>query len=55
MKLDCPRKEFFDAVRNSIASSGRKCSVLQTAGHAPDHPANCVEMEYLKAIYLQSA
>lgn len=48
-------EEFFDTVRNSAASSGRKCSVLQTAGHAPDHPANCVEMEYLKAIYLRSA
>jgi 23S rRNA (cytosine1962-C5)-methyltransferase len=46
-------EEFFDAVRHSASASGRKFSVLQTAGHAPDHPANCPEMEYLKAIYLK--
>jgi 23S rRNA (cytosine1962-C5)-methyltransferase len=46
-------EEFFDAVRHSATTSGRKFSVLQTAEHAPDHPANCPEMEYLKAIYLR--
>jgi 23S rRNA (cytosine1962-C5)-methyltransferase len=48
-------EEFFDAARRSASASGRKFSVLQTAGHAPDHPANCPEMEYLKAIYLRVA
>jgi 23S rRNA (cytosine1962-C5)-methyltransferase len=46
-------EEFFEAVRQSAAASGRKFSELQTALHAPDHPANCKEMEYLKAIYLK--
>jgi 23S rRNA (cytosine1962-C5)-methyltransferase len=46
-------EEFFEAVRHSADASGRKYSVLQTALHAPDHPANCKEMEYLKAIYLK--
>ncbi len=47
--------EFFEAIRHSAAASGRKCSVLQTTRHAPDHPVNCKEMEYLKAIYLKVA
>jgi 23S rRNA (cytosine1962-C5)-methyltransferase len=47
--------EFFEAIRHSADASGRKYSVLQTARHAPDHPVNCREMEYLKAIYLKLA
>jgi 23S rRNA (cytosine1962-C5)-methyltransferase len=46
-------EEFFEAVRHSAASSGRRFSELQTTLHAPDHPANCKEMEYLKAIFLK--
>jgi 23S rRNA (cytosine1962-C5)-methyltransferase len=45
--------EFFEAVRHSAAASRREFSVLQTTLHAPDHPANCKEMEYLKAMYLK--
>jgi 23S rRNA (cytosine1962-C5)-methyltransferase len=45
--------EFFEAIRHSADASGRKYSVLQTALHAADHPVNCKEMEYLKAIYLR--
>jgi 23S rRNA (cytosine1962-C5)-methyltransferase len=48
-------EEFFDAINHSAAASGRECSMLQTARHAADHPANCAEMEYLKAIYLKVA
>ncbi len=46
-------EEFFEAVRRSAAASGRSYSELQTALHAPDHPVNCEEMKYLKAIYLR--
>jgi 23S rRNA (cytosine1962-C5)-methyltransferase len=45
--------EFFEAIRHSADASGRKYSVLQTALHASDHPVNCEEMKYLKAIYLK--
>ena len=44
-------EEFFEAVRRSLAGSGRKHAVMQTTRHAPDHPAAIPEMEYLKAIY----
>lgn len=46
-------EEFFETVRQAASASGRKFSVLQTALHAADHPVNCKEMEYLKAIYLK--
>ena len=46
-------EEFFEAVRRSAVASGRRFSELQTALHAPDHPVNCKEVEYLKAIYLK--
>ncbi|HZV34076.1 MAG TPA: class I SAM-dependent methyltransferase [Verrucomicrobiae bacterium] len=45
--------EFFAAVREAAAKSGRKFSELRTIGHAFDHAANFKEGEYLKAIYLQ--
>ncbi|MDB6018625.1 MAG: rRNA ((2)-)-methyltransferase [Pedosphaera sp.] len=45
-------EEFFQAVRQSAVKSGRKFTELQTTRHAPDHPAEFKEMEYLKAIYL---
>jgi 23S rRNA (cytosine1962-C5)-methyltransferase len=46
-------QEFFAAVRQSAAGSGRLCHELNTTGHAADHPAAFKEAEYLKAIYLQ--
>ena len=46
-------EEFFMAVLQVAAKSGRKFTELQRAGHAPDHPARFTEMEYLKAIYLR--
>ena len=49
------RMNFFTAVRDSAAKSGRKFTELQTTRHAPDHPAGFKEMEYLKAIYLKFA
>jgi 23S rRNA (cytosine1962-C5)-methyltransferase len=45
-------EEFFEAVRQTAAKSGRKFRELQTTRHAPDHPAKIKEAEYLKAIYL---
>jgi 23S rRNA (cytosine1962-C5)-methyltransferase len=47
-------EEFFAAVRESAAKSGRKFSELRTTGHAFDHAAKFKEGEYLKAIYLES-
>jgi 23S rRNA (cytosine1962-C5)-methyltransferase len=47
--------EFFEAVRLAARKSGRKFHELETAGHAPDHPATFKEAEYLKAIYLRFA
>ena len=46
-------QEFFAAVRQSAAGSGRHFQELNTTGHAPDHPAAFKEAKYLKAIYLQ--
>jgi 23S rRNA (cytosine1962-C5)-methyltransferase len=46
-------EEFFGAIRKSVVQSGRGFSVLDTMGHAPDHPAVIKEQQYLKAIYLQ--
>ena len=45
-------EEFFSAVRQAAAKSGRVFVELQTAHHAPDHPATFKEADYLKAIYL---
>ena len=45
--------EFFAAVCQAAAASGRLIDELQTTGHAPDHPASFPEAEYLKAIYLR--
>lgn len=48
-------EEFFTAIKRSAARSGRRFEVLQTTGHAPDHPATFAEAEYLKCIYLRVA
>ena len=45
--------EFSAAIKKSALTSRRKCRVLKTAAHPPDHPATFPEAEYLKAIYLQ--
>jgi 23S rRNA (cytosine1962-C5)-methyltransferase len=45
-------EEFFAAIRQSVAASGRDFVELQTTGHAPDHPAAFKEATYLKATYL---
>jgi 23S rRNA (cytosine1962-C5)-methyltransferase len=46
-------EEFFEAVRRSAMSAGRRVEELRTTRHAPDHPATFKEAEYLKAIYLR--
>jgi 23S rRNA (cytosine1962-C5)-methyltransferase len=46
-------EEFFQAVRQTAGQSGRKFEELETARHAPDHPARFKEAEYLKAIFLR--
>lgn len=48
-------EEFFQAVRQNAAKSGRRFTEYQTKRHAPDHPATFKEAEYLKAIYLRFA
>jgi len=48
-------EEFFGAVRQSAAQSGRKFTELQTTRHAPDHHATFKEAEYLKGIFLRSS
>ncbi|MEY2427852.1 MAG: rRNA (cytosine1962-C5)-methyltransferase [Verrucomicrobiota bacterium] len=45
--------EFFGAVRNAAATSGRTFEEMQTTRHAPDHPATFKEAEYLKTIFLR--
>lgn len=45
--------EFFEAVRGASSKSGRTFTEPRTTGHAPDHPANFKEAEYLKAIYVE--
>ena len=45
--------EFFEAVRDAVRRSGRRCEELLTVGHPPDHPATFAEAHYLKAIYLR--
>lgn len=46
-------EEFFGAVRQSAAKSGRPFIELQTTRHAADHHASFKEAEYLKGIYLR--
>ena len=46
-------EEFFAAVRQSAAATGRKFTEIQTLRHPPDHPAAFKEAEYLKAIYVR--
>jgi 23S rRNA (cytosine1962-C5)-methyltransferase len=48
-------EQFFSTVRKALMQSGRKFEELQTTRHAPDHPANFEEAEYLKAIYCRVA
>ena len=43
-------EEFFGAVTQAASATARKCSVLNTTRHAPDHPATFPEAEYLKCI-----
>jgi 23S rRNA (cytosine1962-C5)-methyltransferase len=45
-------EEFFTAVRQAVAATGRAFDELKITGHAPDHPAAFKEAAYLKAIYL---
>ena len=45
--------EFFGAVRQAAANSGRRFTEMKTTRHAPDHPATFKEAEYLKAIFLK--
>ena len=46
-------EEFFGAVRGAAQKSGRRFTELETALHAPDHPATFPEAQYLKCIYLR--
>jgi 23S rRNA (cytosine1962-C5)-methyltransferase len=45
--------EFFAAVRQAAAKSRRRFEEIETTRHAPDHPADFKEAEYLKTIYLR--
>ena len=45
--------EFFSEVIRAAEEAGRKFAVFDRTGHAPDHPANFAEAEYLKALYLR--
>jgi 23S rRNA (cytosine1962-C5)-methyltransferase len=46
-------EEFFGAVRQAAANSGRRFVELKTTRHAPDHPATFKEANYLKGIFLE--
>jgi len=46
-------EEFFSAVRQAAANSGRRFVELKTTRHAPDHPATFKEADYLKGIFLK--
>jgi 23S rRNA (cytosine1962-C5)-methyltransferase len=46
-------EEFFGAILQTAMNSGRRFSVLQKTGHAPDHISTFAEANYLKAIYLE--
>ena len=45
--------EFFQAVRQAAARSGRDFQEIATTSHAPDHAASFKEAEYLKGIFLR--
>ncbi len=45
--------DFYSAVRDGVARSGRRFREELTTAHAPDHPARFLEAHYLKAIYLR--
>ena len=46
-------EEFFGAVRQAAANSGRRFVELKTTRHAPDHPVTFKEADYLKGIFLK--
>ena len=46
-------EEFSGAVTQSAHAAERKFSILNTARHAPDHPATFPEAEYLKCLSLR--
>lgn len=46
-------EEFFGAVRQAAANSGRRFVELNTTRHAPDHPVTFKEADYLKGIFLK--
>jgi 23S rRNA (cytosine1962-C5)-methyltransferase len=46
-------EEFFGAVRQAAANSGRQFVELKTTRHAPDHPVTFKEADYLKGIFLK--
>jgi 23S rRNA (cytosine1962-C5)-methyltransferase len=46
-------EEFFGAVRQAAANSGRRFNEMKTTRHAPDHLATFKEAEYLKGIFLK--
>jgi 23S rRNA (cytosine1962-C5)-methyltransferase len=45
--------EFFTAIHQVARDSRRVFSEIKTTRHAPDHPVNFPEADYLKAIYLE--
>ena len=47
------KEEFFGTVRDAARRSRRPFTELETATHAPDHPATFPEAHYLKAVYLR--
>lgn len=47
-------EEFFGAVREAAAQSGRRFRELETTMHPPDHAATFPEGQYLKCIYLKA-
>lgn len=46
-------EDFFATVRSAMQQSGRRFVEIETTQHAPDHPANFHEANYLKGIYLK--
>jgi 23S rRNA (cytosine1962-C5)-methyltransferase len=46
-------EEFFKIVYDTARQSGRRFQKLETATHAPDHPATFLEARYLKCIFLR--
>lgn len=45
--------EFFSAVLEALAASGRRFVELERTGHAPDHPATFPEASYLKCLFVR--